>query len=288
MIIFTHFGYSSYLEWTLRCARRTNPKVRCILIGDAENKDVASRCGFEHFDLNDFSSLKRSRFNEVFKHVQGVQHVSVRNGRDWLRYVFERWFVVHEFIRREGVADFWHFDSDTMILEDLQKYKPALIFVDSTTQCNDSCLNGLIRAPVVDDYVKKIISLFEDVAFLAEQQAEFDTLHPGFAFTEMRAFLEYKKNSGRNFLSLQKFNTSVVFDDCICQEHGYKMIEMPFGRSVKAISFSNEICYVENNAGDAVRFVTLNLSWVPVHIFKWVYETRFREIVGPAYDENAV
>lgn len=286
MILFTHFGYSSYLEWTLRCAKRTNPGLRCVLIGDDSNREVARRCGWEHYLLDSFHSPQRARFNRVFRHVQGPRHVPIRNNKDWLKYVFERWFVVEAFIREQGVESFWHFDSDNMILEPLQPFQSQLAYVDSTTQCNDSCLNGYIRTIVVAEYVDKICALFEDEAYLRTQQEEFDTQHPDYAFTEMRAFIAYRETSTRCFLNLQKFSPELVFDDCVCQDHGYQMIQMPFGRPIKAITFVEDRCYIKNTQGQNVRFATLNLSWVPVQIFKWVYTNRFRELFCPGYNES--
>ena len=132
-IIFSHYGYTPYLDYTLGCAAKTNPNVRKVLLGDGRNKAVADRNGWEHFLYSDFLSPNHERFHDIFKPIRG--NLSAPNDK-WLKFVFERWLHIDGFIRSEGINRFWHFDSDTMIVRNLENYSSLMNDYDYTTQCN--------------------------------------------------------------------------------------------------------------------------------------------------------
>lgn len=271
-IIFSHYGNSTYLAYSLACARQTNPLARLIFLGDKSNAKVAKDNGWEHFNFIDFRSSYHSKFDSVFSHVQGKKHAHIKNGQDWLRYVFERWFFIEAFVTANKISRFWHFDSDTMILKDLEPFNQKLIDIDFTVQCNGTCLNGVISSTVVTEFCCHINSLFEDKSFLNAQQLEFDTINPGWAFTEMRAFDDYKQGTSRSWIRILNYGDNMAFDDCICQVHGFDMCTLSGGEYVKDIySLNGEIYGTQNN--QKVNFVTLNLSWVGDYVFIWTLDS---------------
>lgn len=275
-LIFTHYGDSSYLKFTLKCLTKTNSNTRRILIGDTDNKQLALKHGWEHYNLTDFSDNLHVKFNSVFKHIQGRQHSHIRNGKDWLKFVFERWFIVNAFIKEQKIQKFWHFDSDTMVLHELSNYAEALVEYDFTLQCNNTCLNGLIKASTVEEFCTHICTLFEDTSFLLKQKHEFETVSPTFAFTEMRAFDHYQKISEKKRVHLLIAFDNLVFDDCICQEHGFTMTVLPSGEHIKKIFFENGKAYGYRDK-ELIEFATLNLSWVPDYLFEWVLSALFNK-----------
>ena len=270
-LIFTHYGYQNYLEYTLLCVRKTNPNARLILLGDQFNADVTVRHGWEHYLFDNYISRFHDRFSKVFCHVQGSGHNPIKSNRDWLKYVFERWFFIESFLERESIDRFWHFDTDTMILQDLQVHQQNLDWADFTVQCNNTCLNGLIRSVVVSEFCLHICELFENSEFISGQQHEFDTVNPGYAFTEMRAFDHYKQATSRPWAHLLTYQNDEIFDDCICQKHGFKMRSLPSGELVKEL-FSRRGKIYGMQEDSEVAFVSLNLSWVPDYLFVWVLE----------------
>src|SRR5215471_5287861 len=125
-IIYTHFGASDYLSRTFECATITNPSARRVLLGDDQNKNVGHAAGWDFIAAADVQSDMRREFSEVFRWVQGRNHNPTRNGRDWLRYVFERWFIVEAYCTGSHIPCFWHFDSDVMILTQLVSFSRIL------------------------------------------------------------------------------------------------------------------------------------------------------------------
>ena len=272
VIVFSHYGYSDYLEYTLQCARKTNPFARLIFLGDQSNKEIAHKHGWEHFYFENYNGDLNKRFCSAFRHIQGKNHNPIKNGKDWLRYVFERWFYIENFVQQENISRFWHFDSDTMILRDLGYFAETLSDFEFTVQCNNTCLNGLMNKEVVSDYCRHICDLFESPDYLAKQQLEFDTINPDYAFTEMRAFDDFKMKSDLRWANLMLYNDQYVFDDCICQEHGFQMTKLFKGPFVKDVhSIDGFFCGIRD--GQKVSFVTLNLSWVPIYLFRWVFKS---------------
>lgn len=268
-IIFSHYGYSSYLEYSLACARKTNPNSKLILLGDQNNVDVALRNGWDHEHADKYKSTMHTRFLRVFRNVSGNKHSNFKKGKNWLRYVFERWFFIEDFLQKNSVERFWHFDSDTMIVDDLESHSNRLSQFDFTVQCNNMCLNGFIKKDVVTEFCNHICTLFENPEYITKQQYEFDNINPHYAFTEMRAFNDYKKITKRPWIHLLHYQRDMVFDDCLCQKHDFETINLPIGKTIKMM-FSQKGSIYGIRRGEDTRFITVNLSWLPDSIFRWV------------------
>ena len=67
----------------------------------------------------------------------------MEHGRhEWTRFVFRRWFLMHNYLRANGVRRFWNFDSDTLILTRLSAQEHKFATVGATEQCSGICMNG--------------------------------------------------------------------------------------------------------------------------------------------------
>jgi len=89
-------------------------------------------------------------------------------------------------------------------------------------------MNGFINGQwVVKGYIDTINQLFQDEGFLNKTLCELKK-HPNWAFTEMRAYLEYKKMVSIRSIRLNSIINQETFDDCIYgdgQEYNMKVIE---------------------------------------------------------------
>lgn len=294
-IIFCHYGNrSKYLPYILEAAKRTNADKEIILLGDEENRWLGKRLGIAFHLFEGFSSSAEIKeFDRVYRLVEGVRHGSIRGKRDWVNFVFRRWFHIHEFVRQYEINHFWHFDSDNMIMEPLQPYEAAFSPYDCTEQCGGSCLNGYIRdVSVVKEYLDQICALFVDQDFMGQVQNEMLD-NPVWAFTEMRAFVEFKRRMNPNVWHAREPLMGATFDDCICQSHG---VEMEFseciGKEIKKVYLTDRGCFVyDEKWATTMRIPVLNLSWVPLVTF-WVLERYLRqpEIVdySKSYDLRAI
>ena len=267
-IIFCHYGNSKYLRYVFSCAELSNPDKKIFLLGDKKNQWLAKKHkNVEHRMFEDYANGRQiETFERVYKLVQGPKQ---RRNKHWVNFVFKRWFYIQNFISSENLGSFWHFDSDTMILDTLQKHESKYYPYDCTEQCNGSCLNGFITEPsIVSDYLEKINTLFEDAEYMQQQQDEFDLKNQKFVYTEMRAYEEFKKD-GLNSTRLNTILDGSTFDDCICQTHGMEMEPLPNGRVIKKVYSADDgifYCYHEGRKA-LTRMNTLNLSWVPIGLY---------------------
>lgn len=272
-IILTHYGNSKYLGRTLTCASVTNPGKIRILIGDERNRDLARDHGWQHVQVDTIGSELRSEFDASFRHIQGRNHRHMKNGRDWLKFVFERWFVIEAYCRTHGIDNFWHFDSDVMVLEDLRPFEqPLMDKACYTRQCNDTCLNGLVSSKILGEYCKFTTSLFRDEPFVAQQQASFEGEASRFAFTEMRAFDLYSKSKKCpcKGVALESAVPGWWFDDCVIHADDFEMTSLcAGGLELKKVHFESGRFYGSRRGTDT-RFAILNLSCVPNQVFDWV------------------
>jgi hypothetical protein len=274
-IIFCHYGNSEYLPYVFELARAKNPDKRIILLGDKDNKWLAEAKGIEHYFFSEFDyGPEIETFNEEYQLIQGPKHRHIKSGGNWVNFVFKRWFYINNFLNTESIDSFWHFDSDTMVLEALGKHENKFESYDCTEQCNGSCLNGFIsKRKVVRDYIDKINSLFKDSDYLKHQQEEFDQQNPKFAFTEMRAYEEFKKGP-LNSIQLNTILDGSTFDDCICQPHDMEMESLPSGKTIKKVYIDNSgscFCF-DLKRSELTRMNTLNLSWVPLALFQILFK----------------
>lgn len=279
-IIYTHYGVCGYLPTVLRQNRRSNPEKCCILIGDESNRGLAERNGWCHIDMDEIVSPRRDQFNATFRWIQGREHGPVKGRRDWLRYVFERFFIIEQVLQSLWEDDFdrqvfWHFDSDTMILGDLLPFDKLRDrnSLDCTTLCNGICPSGLVRGRLLRRYCDYILEIFSDNRALIEEQAKYDHGPPGHAFTEIVVFARLCEQGAVRAARLGQLVESqgYWFDDCICQgEGGFSMAYGEIaGCTIKDLRKCGQkvVCWKENTE---LTFVTVNCSWVPQEAFDWL------------------
>ena len=273
-IIFIHYGNTPYLRSTLKSSQISNPYKKKILIGDKSNKQVAQENGWTHFELDDLKSEKREKFNSIFYWVQGRYHNPIRAGKDWLRFGFDRFFALESLIIKQKIKEFWHFDSDTMIVRDLSKFEGSIKYagIDATTLCDGKCQAGYMNAKALEEYTNVIIEDYEDKDFLNSLIIEF-TKRPYLAFVEFRSFVRLidKGNLHIKQLSSLFSEEGIWFDDCICQRQGFKLFYYPkLSTGLKDLYFRNNEFLCKKKDNMEFKFASINCSWVDNHVFNWV------------------
>lgn len=272
-ILFCHYGNSEYLKYTFRTVRLFNPHTRIILLGDEKNKELAIDLGIEHHEFNDYADSEEIKtFNKVYRHVGGTEATR----EFWTKFVIIRWFYVNEFVKREGIKSFWHFDSDNLILTNLAAQEYKYIDYDCTEQYNGILMNGFISSSDISDrYIKKINLLFVDENYIAEQEKDFIE-HPDWALTEMRLYVAYRNEENIKSIRLNSIINNETFDDCISQQHGYKMNDNPIEGSIL------KKLYIDKNKTffyyflDKQQYVKVNgicMTGAPNYLFESIFKT---------------
>lgn len=272
-LIFIHYGDAPYLRLVLRTARLTNPEKRIVLLGDAANRKhaqgVADFVPFEELAFGSDLAL----FEKVFQPIQGSRHrFNKLNGTDyWLRFVFRRWFLMANFLERDGIDAFWTFDSDTLVLAPLALREERLSAYDCTEQCRGECLNGYVSSSrIARDFVRMINALFQDEAYLQEQRERLET-HLGLAFNEMDAYREFRSRAGLRSVRLSQPYEGTVFDDALAFAEDYE--ENPaklVGRTTVKRLWTGPRggVFARLKTGEGVRLLSANMSWMPLYLYR--------------------
>ncbi len=103
-VIFVHKNDPHYLEHTLYQAKQFNDRV--ILIGDASNSHY-SHLGIEHYNIADYYT-SASYFASLYTHLTSCSY-------EWGITVFQRWFILGEFIRKNSIPVALYIESDVML-----------------------------------------------------------------------------------------------------------------------------------------------------------------------------
>lgn len=289
-ILFIHYGRSAYLRRTLAAARRSNPRKRIVLLGDDTNRDMATGLA-EFCDYRTCSlGAKAHEFASVFQAIEGDQHHFNKPGgtASWLRFVFLRWFCLEEFVRNYGIASFWTFDSDTLLLADLLPREARYSAYEATVQCRGNCLNGWIGSlAFVERYTDCILDLFGDDGFLASQRARLEVAK-GLAFTEMDAFAEFRRRQNPRVRHAAEPLRGEAFDDALAIVRGFEMSPAKvLGRTTVKRLWSTPSGGLYGKTapdGNPFRMLSCNMSWMPDYV--WRRLRRF--VLAPEQDEAVI
>lgn len=108
-IVFIHSGNNDYLRHSLAQARRSNPKSPVYLIGD---EATAGRyADAEHIHFRNYVTRAR-QFAEHYRHLN-------TNTDSFELFCMMRWFVLLDFMSRQGIDTATYLDSDIMLYEEM-------------------------------------------------------------------------------------------------------------------------------------------------------------------------
>lgn len=272
-MLFIHYGPAGYLPVVLNAARRSNPDKDIFFLGDDTNRCLVPE-GVQFFPLEDFRRGDLlAEFQKVFVPIAGrAHHFNKAGGVDtWLRFVFERWFVIREFLHAEGINSFWIFDSDTLVTGDLTSRETRFVGLDATEQCGGCCLNGWVSSPeVVEGYCQKMVELYKRPAYLDAQRQRLEE-HAGLAFNEMDAWQTHRTESELKTIALGVPRDGEAFDDALAITGGWQPAStkvrdrIPVKRLVR--DQRGGFFGFPTDLDEPVRLVTLNLSWLPDYVF---------------------
>jgi hypothetical protein len=272
-LLFIHYGNPSYLPIVLRTARRFNPGQRIILLGDAGNRRPCCPTA-EHLEFARFEHHPLVReFDAVFVPIQGQRHRFTKlGGTDfWLRFVFRRWFLILAFLESEQIDGFWTFDTDTLILAELDRRAGRFAEYDCTEQCVGACLNGYVGSRhLVRNFAHAMLDMFRDKDFLEQQRARLRE-HSGLAFNEMDAYQVFRSRAGLRTFRASTPVEGECFDDALAFCDGYVAAPTAIvGRTrIKRLwRGDNGGVYARRSDTQMVRLLSCNMSWMPDFLYR--------------------
>lgn len=273
-IILTHYGSSKYLDYTIESAIRNGGGRDIILIGDEQNRNQATRAGVQHINRWSLRSSKKAEFNDRFRWVQGRRHIPVKNGQDWLRWQWERWFLMECLADELNITRFWHLDSDVIITKDFEKADQVLQGRSERELIAFHNLNGLVPSAILRRLTSFALEIFSDNKLLKEQHRRLEGM-PYFALTEMNAVeWFFDKNKEFRWISPATVleDAGLFMDPAILHSDGIRTrrcLLFPNSEIKDVMYRDGGFCVVKRSDNGSLRLVTANCSWVPIDVPKW-------------------
>jgi hypothetical protein len=283
-VIFVHFGNTPYLTYTLSIAKLTNPDREMVLIGDDENKETALNCGWKHAKISQTNNNLFNIFQKKYKLIATEHHPDRHRTEDLNKFCFERYFHALYFAQENRIEKFWMFDSDDIIVENLNCFECKLFEEDIqfTRMAYNTTPRGLMNTQSLENFCisindnfsnEEFISAYQKILYENPEKAKFSNIQSGnyiAAFSDM--------NSGDLFFSHQKevhLADSIPgwhFDDCILHANHFNTttIGSYSKMNVKEVEFNGKnftVC----RGGQAINFATINGSGLPWQTFSWFF-----------------
>lgn len=288
LIVFAHLGTAPYLPSTLEIARTSNPSAECVLIGDDSNQAVAEETGWRHFNREAIVGPELERFQACFDLIALPSYRAMERIFEVTRFVFERYWYSAQVARSLERQSYWMFDSDEIILEDLQPFEMMLQRdgQQCTRMSRNTSIRGLMDVDVSLDFFEFATGLFEDDAFVQQKTLDIESGEGGTAFTEMAAgaMMDVRDRGGAH---LAEACEGWHFDDCITHPEGFRTTELGhFSKLVvKDVDFDGR-SFTGVRRGQKVKFATINGSGLPRQIFPWFLDCLMAREAGKLQKSN--
>lgn len=168
-VIVTHAGSSPYLRICLRRAARAAGSGRVVLLGDGWNADYVNfklangeqaRC--EHHRIDDPSlQADLEEFRSIYQHISRLPFGAER-------FNTERWFLIRNFLRREGLDGCLAIDSDVLLFCDVAEeslrfspYAMTLSRWDIPVRAVPHC-NFIRGREGIEDFCQYVLDLYRN------------------------------------------------------------------------------------------------------------------------------
>jgi hypothetical protein len=252
-IIFIHAGEQHWLHSSMAQARKTNPSSRVVLLAQEVQKQLPA--DVEFFNLGNY-------FERAATLKAGYHHFSEYDPAYEL-FCFQRWFVLHEFMREQGLNRALYLDSDVLLFSDVTKDGEPFTDCDMTLSrghCgHNSYFNNQDVLARFCDYCAKFLAqekaaqirgVLQDVTLQSLGLRE--TLFP---LNDMRVLQLFKENHDFLIGDTALINRQTTFDhDIGTPQGGFEMAE-----GVKKLAWDGNVPYGTRN-GKRIRFATLHFK----------------------------
>ena len=101
-VVLIHRGFEPYVQTTIQQAKQFNERI--ILLGDDRNKHCESFC--EWHNLHDYFGIA-TEFEKIYEPLSTLG--------DYELFCFQRWFILHEFVKKNNLDTVFYMDTDVML-----------------------------------------------------------------------------------------------------------------------------------------------------------------------------
>lgn len=255
-IIFTHKGKPAYLSYALYNAQISNPNSRIILLGDETNKGLPC-CRYQHAFISDYFSYAQE-FQKTYIYQSS-------NSYDYELFCFQRWFIIKEFVEKNGIEHFIACDSDVLIYEDLSNYydhsKWQGDFLNVVDNNGPQCVY-FTKESIGNfcDYITKQYTDTDCIERLNKRWQKFvDNKIPG-GNCDMTMFTNYQEDFPEKFFNIYGFdnikkNNMFFYDTSNYKSHNKEFFlhKIDRGLPIAKMKFKNGVPYIMGIDGNLYK-----------------------------------
>lgn len=241
-IVFVHKSESWYLYYTVKQARFYNPDARIVLISDCAQRSL--RPYAEIHDIAEYWSGAKV-MEEIYEHNSPFT-------REYEIINFQRWFVVRDFMRRNGIERAVYVDSDVLVCADLlSDFKRLGAASLAIVGYQGPYTMFIPNVEIVSRFCDFIEHLYRnEKESLAEQYQKWREVTDDISVTDMHALHTFIERFGIETLDLSVVSEGGVYDTIVQESDGFVT-----RRGAKKIYWRNREAYVRRQ--DSVEMVRL-------------------------------
>jgi hypothetical protein len=243
-IVFIHKGNSSYLFYSIYKAKISNSDSEIFLIGTSETKHYGKLV--HYLPIEDFLS-KATELEKVFTNYS-------TNSAAFELFCLQRWFILDEFMKKEGIKRCVYIDSDILVYSNLSKAGQAFQNFDMTFLGYSPHTNFINNRLILEDFCNFIFNTYskpEAAMFLEKKYNNFLKQYDAGGISDMTFFHDYNKLHPGRLGNISVILENSTFDITLDTEFGYEMEE-----NIKKIKWINQIPHCKNLA---------NKQWILFH-----------------------
>ena len=179
-IIFFHEGFSPYLPFVVRQAKKSNPDARIHLLGDRSNRILG--LDYHHHILSS-DSPRLTEFRRIYRHLH-PGHLEDE------RRCIERWFILAKFLEEKQIGEFLFLDSDMVLLTEIGALRDRWVGVEAAGAPLFYSFCYFFRSGLVGEFCDWILEQYGNSRVLKQWAMEFKE-NPGSAIHDMALSAKY-------------------------------------------------------------------------------------------------
>lgn len=204
-IIFVHKTNPLYLGVALSQAKRMNPNGEVILLGDYSNQDYS---GVHHYFIHNYCREAEEFANHYIHHSP--------NPFDYELFCFQRWFVIHEFIKRSrpDIKRFLYLDSDAMLFTKIDEELTKWMAYKMTLTGDGGPCYTFFNDGVLDEFVQYINNVYttkNGIKQLEEYAHRLKEKNKNYGISDMSSFMVFHRLYKDDILSLEKIDNDSCY-----------------------------------------------------------------------------
>lgn len=238
-IIYVHYGpLPRYLLHTIENSRVFNPQTPIYVIGDHFNHRL-------HKFSVQFVSFSELETKEHRFFLKNYEHISTESVT-FERFCIIRWFHMWQLMRKYGIQQAIHCDSDCFLFTNTDSLHEQLSLFDLTTAQGGCPHFALIHRPL-DDLIQYCLSVFSDKTGLAQRKEQWqfsvESVGPAANLNDMRVISEYTQMSESCAFYDDLPPMDGVFERGIALSDGYEMHRKTHWKGTGLLTHAKEIFY---------------------------------------------